>query len=86
MSKLIIVESPTKIPQIQKYVGDEYICKSTMGHFLDLRTGWIPTVDDINNIDNKYEVTKENILEDLKRICKKIFLSFIVRATYTSRL
>ena len=85
MFKLIIVESPTKIPQIQKYVGDEYICKSTMGHFLDLRTGWIPTVDDINNIDNKYEVTKENILEDLKRICKKINSCDIYLATDKDR-
>src|SRR5271170_2416807 len=35
----IIVESPTKIPSIQKYVGDNYIVLSSRGHINELAKG-----------------------------------------------
>lgn len=36
MSKLVIVESPTKIKSIKKYLGSEYEVMASMGHIRDL--------------------------------------------------
>ena len=35
---LVIVESPAKAKTINKYLGDEYIVKSSVGHIRDLPT------------------------------------------------
>ena len=35
-SSLVIVESPAKAKTISKYLGDEYIVKSSVGHIRDL--------------------------------------------------
>ncbi len=37
MKTLVIVESPTKVKSIQKYLGDEYKVMSSKGHLRDLR-------------------------------------------------
>ena len=34
--KLVIVESPTKAKTINRYLGADYIVKSSMGHLIDL--------------------------------------------------
>ena len=40
MSKsLVIVESPAKAKTISKYLGNEYIVKSSVGHIRDLPKG-----------------------------------------------
>ncbi|MBQ2819026.1 MAG: type I DNA topoisomerase [Clostridia bacterium] len=36
MSKLLIVESPSKAKTITKYLGDDYVVKASMGHLRDL--------------------------------------------------
>ncbi|MBO4693225.1 MAG: type I DNA topoisomerase [Clostridia bacterium] len=36
MSKLVIVESPTKVKSIKKYLGSEYSVMASMGHIRDL--------------------------------------------------
>ena len=42
MSKtLVIVESPAKAKTISKYLGSEYIVKSSVGHIRDLPKGKI---------------------------------------------
>ena len=44
---LFIVESPSKTKIIQKYLGDEYQCIATCGHFMDIphSLDWIDSVD-----------------------------------------
>ena len=36
--KLVIVESPTKVKSIGKYLGSDYIVSSSKGHIRDLST------------------------------------------------
>ena len=36
MSKLVIVESPTKVKSIKKYLGSGYEVMASMGHIRDL--------------------------------------------------
>ena len=36
MSKLVIVESPTKVKSVQKYLGKDYTVMASMGHIRDL--------------------------------------------------
>ena len=35
-NKLVIVESPTKVKSISKYLGDEYTVMASVGHIRDL--------------------------------------------------
>src|SRR5574343_1011151 len=35
---LVVVESPSKIKTIQKYLGAEYIIRASFGHVMDLKT------------------------------------------------
>ena len=36
MAKLVIVESPTKVKSIKKYLGNDYVVMASMGHIRDL--------------------------------------------------
>ena len=36
--KLVIVESPAKCTTIQKYLGEDYLVKASLGHIRDLAT------------------------------------------------
>ena len=38
-TSLVIVESPAKAKTISKYLGNEYIVKSSVGHIRDLPKG-----------------------------------------------
>ncbi|MCX5925177.1 MAG: type I DNA topoisomerase [Candidatus Dependentiae bacterium] len=68
MKKLLIVESPAKIKTIKKFLGDDFVIMSTMGHVKDLPTKKIGV--SINN-----EVTIEYVpIKDKEKtiadICK----------------
>jgi DNA topoisomerase-1 len=59
--KLLIVESPAKSKTIERYLGDEYVVESSIGHIRDLtikgKGGF--GVDIENNFQPEYEVLKE---------------------------
>ncbi|MDD6276014.1 MAG: type I DNA topoisomerase, partial [Clostridia bacterium] len=69
MSKLIIVESPTKVKTIKKYLGAGYNVTATMGHVRDLPAAKL-SVDVKNDFAPKYAVIKgkEKLVKELKNM------------------
>lgn len=68
---LVIVESPAKAKTIEKYLGKDYIVKSSIGHIRGLpsKNG---SVDVANNFAPKYEVDgdKRKVIAELKAAAK----------------
>jgi DNA topoisomerase I len=72
MSKgLIIVESPAKVKTIQKFVGEDYIVKATLGHIKDLPEGELG-VDLQKDFQPEYVSIsgKAKVLRELKKASK----------------
>lgn len=69
---LVIVESPAKAKTIEKFLGKEYIVKSSFGHIRDLPKNKI-SIDIENNFTPIYEVPKEKtkIVSELKKLSKE---------------
>lgn len=71
MSKLVIVESPSKAKSIQKYLGKEYSVVSSKGHIRDLPAAKL-SVDIKNDFAPKYAVIKgkEKLVKELKEMAQ----------------
>jgi len=69
---LVVVESPTKVRTIQKYLDSQYIVKASMGHVRDLPKSQLG-VDPKKGFKPKYVVSpnKKKILEELKRAAER---------------
>ena len=69
MSKLVIVESPSKAKSIQKYLGKEYTVVSSKGHIRDLPAAKL-SVDVKNDFAPKYAIIKgkEKLVKELKEL------------------
>jgi DNA topoisomerase I len=72
MKNLVIVESPSKAKTIQKYLGDDFVVTSCMGHIRDL-PGNDKAIDVKNNFQPVYEVNddKKKIVAELKKQAKQ---------------
>lgn len=72
MPKLVIVESPTKVKTIKKYLGTDYDVVATMGHIRDLPESRL-SVDIKKKFTPKYEIIKgkEKLVEELKEKAEK---------------
>lgn len=72
MSKLVIVESPSKAKSIQKYLGKDYTVVSSKGHVRDLPAAKL-SVDVKNDFAPKYAVIKgkEKLVKELKELADK---------------
>ena len=72
MKNLVIVESPAKAKTIEKYLGSDFIVKSSMGHIRDLATG-DNAVDIKNGFKPKYVVDsdKTKLIDELTKLSKK---------------
>ena len=72
MSKLVIVESPSKAKSIQKYLGSDYKVVSSKGHVRDLPAAKL-SVDVKNDFAPKYMVIKgkEKLVKELKDLAEK---------------
>ena len=72
MSKLVIVESPTKAGTIKKYLGKGYEVKASMGHVRDLYASKL-SVDVANDFAPKYVIIKgkEKLVKELTALAEK---------------
>ncbi|MCL4542775.1 MAG: type I DNA topoisomerase [Deltaproteobacteria bacterium] len=73
MKNLVLVESPSKAHTINKYLGDGFIVKATVGHIKNLPKNTLG-VDIKNNFEPKYEIIKgkEKTIEEIKKIAKNV--------------
>lgn len=69
MKNLVIVESPSKAKTIQKYLGDDFVVTSCMGHIRDLPEN-DTAIDVEHNFEPVYEVSedKKKLVADLKKL------------------
>jgi DNA topoisomerase-1 len=68
---LIIVESPTKVKTIKKYLGPDFDVRASMGHVKDLPKSTLG-IDMQNDFEPTYQVieTKKKIIAELKKAAK----------------
>ncbi len=78
MKSLLIVESPTKVKTLSKFLGKDFTIKASVGHIKDLPKKELG-VDVDNNLEPTYVVIegKEKILKDLKKAAKKADLIYL---------
>ena len=71
IKNLVIVESPAKAKTIEKYLGEGFIVKSSMGHIRDLSSG-DGAIDIKNGFAPRYEVPdeKKKLVAELKKYAK----------------
>ena len=70
---LVVVESPTKVKTIQKYLDSHFIVKASMGHVRDLPKSQLG-VDPKKGFKPKYVVSpsKKKVLDELKKAAEKV--------------
>ena len=66
---LVIVESPAKAKTIERYLGKDFKVMASVGHVVDLPSSPL-CVDVENDFALTYEVTKKNVIADLKAALK----------------
>ncbi|MFZ3020352.1 MAG: type I DNA topoisomerase [Minisyncoccia bacterium] len=73
MTKLVIVESPSKAKTIEKYLGEDYRVVASVGHVRDLPKSNKKAIDIEGGFIPHYEISKgkEHIIEDIKKLAKK---------------
>ncbi|MEK7606105.1 MAG: type I DNA topoisomerase [Patescibacteria group bacterium] len=73
MTKLVIVESPAKAKTIEKYLGEDYVVKASVGHVRDLPKSNKNAIDIENGFTPNYEIVaaKRAVIDELKTAAKK---------------
>ncbi|MEE3928044.1 type I DNA topoisomerase [Mycoplasmopsis ciconiae] len=80
MQKLVIVESPNKVKAIQKYLGNDYIVESSVGHIVKLKTsGQYGLGIDLENWEPQYSLErgKGELVKKLKKLASQAELVYI---------
>src|SRR5438045_6302277 len=67
---LVIVESPAKAKTINKYLGDDYIVKASMGHVRDIPSKGMGV--DLKTFEPEYEIlqSRGKVVSELKKLAK----------------
>ena len=75
---LIIVESPSKIKTLKKFLGTEYQIEASVGHIRDLPKKNLG-IDLENNFTAKYEVSDQSkkVVKNLKSVLKGVDTIYI---------
>lgn len=68
---LVIVESPAKAKTIEKFLGKDYVVKSSFGHIRDLPKKGL-NIDIDHNFEPNYEISadKRKVVAELKKLAK----------------
>lgn len=84
MSKLVIVESPTKVKSIKKYLGQDYEVMASMGHIRDLpKSRFGINVEKNFALDYRNMPDKKDLIKKLKDAANKA--DFVYLATDPDR-
>lgn len=72
MSKLVVVESPSKAKTIEKYLGKDYDVRASVGHVRDLPKSNKKAIDIEAGFVPHYEISpgKEKVIAELKKAAK----------------
>ena len=75
---LVVVESPTKVKTIQKYLDSRFIVRASMGHVRDLPKSKLG-VDEKKGFKPDYRVlpAKKKVLDELKKAAEKVGALYI---------
>ena len=73
MQNLVIVESPAKAKTIERFLGKDYIVKSSFGHIRDIAKKGLG-VDIANGFAPCYEISseKKKVVDELSRLASKV--------------
>ncbi|MFM2414680.1 MAG: hypothetical protein RI911_373, partial [Candidatus Parcubacteria bacterium] len=71
--KLVIVESPSKAKTIEKYLGEGYTVRASVGHIRDLPKSNRQAIDIEHGFVPKYVISdgKDSVISDLRSLAKK---------------
>jgi DNA topoisomerase-1 len=73
MSKLLIVESPSKAKTIGKYLGKDYVVRASVGHVRDLPKSNKQAIDIEAGFVPHYEISKgkEKVIEEIRSLASE---------------
>lgn len=76
---LVIVESPAKARTVQRFLGDSYVAKASMGHVRDLPKGEMGVELENGSFDPTYAVMgdKKKIISELRKATKEADTVFL---------
>ncbi|MBO5893886.1 MAG: type I DNA topoisomerase [Alistipes sp.] len=70
---LVIVESPAKAKTIEKFLGKDYVVKSSFGHIRDLsKKGLGVKIDEQFSPDYEVLADKKRVVEELSKLAEKV--------------